>query len=310
MVSPSRKRQAARYVVEQGKCSARRACSLFKIHRSTYGYQRQEPQEPELRLRKRLRSLSWNNPRYGYRRIWALLCREGWQVSKKKVQRIRRAEGLGVKPAKAKRRRQGTSTGLPTKATYTNHVWSWDFIHDRTDSGASVKTLSLLDEYTRECLLLHPKRKLTSKEVIEAVSEVIAWRGAPDHLRSDNGSEFIAKEVQQWLADHKIKTIYIDPGSPWQNGCVESFHGSLRDECLNREWLLNMTEAKVVLEDYRREYNTYRPHSSLNYLTPQEFSNSQGSVPLRTMSFTPQSLDKQPKPLMINRNTNILSGPN
>ena len=216
----------------------------------------QRPQEKHARLIERLTALSWKDPRYGYRRIVALLRREGWTVSKKQVQRkLRRLVGLRVKPPKKWVRRRGASTGWLERATHRHQVWSWDFIHDRTDNGGTLKMLTLIDEYTRQCLAIRPARALKSEDVLEVVKEAVREHGAPDHLRSDNGSEFIAHLVQDWFREHGIKTIYIEPGSPWQNGWIESFHARLRDECLNRELLLNLREARVVIEDFRVDYN-------------------------------------------------------
>lgn len=255
----------------QGLCSVRRACRVLKLNRSTYQYRVKLPTAKQQRLKARIITLSEKYPRYGYRRIRTLLDQEGWRVSRKQVQRVRRAEGLKVKPKQKKIPRQGTSTGLPTQAEYQNHVWTWDFIFDKTDNGTSLKIMTMLDEYTRRCLTIRPARRLTSKQVLETIRQMIALYGSPDYIRSDNGSEFIAQKVQKWLKENQIKTIYIDPGSPWQNGYIESFHARLRDECLDREILLNVREAQVVLDDFRHHYNWHRPHSSLNYKSPEVF---------------------------------------
>ena len=207
----------------------------------------------------------------GYRKLVRLLRRDGWQVGRKLVQRIRREHGLRVRRWTKRPRRRGKSTGtIPTKAQGVNHVWSWDFLSDRTDNGGKLRVLSVLDEYTRECLALHVARQLTAVDLIEAMERLVAQRGVPSHLRSDNGSEFVARTLQSWLADRQVKTLYIEPGSPWQNGHVESFHGSLRDECLDRELMLSLAEARVIIEDYRRHYNEERPHGGLGYRTPAQ----------------------------------------
>ena len=271
MVSPTHKKQAVSYVIGQSLCSVRRACRVLKLNRSTYQYKLKRPTLRHQRLKARIIALSVKHPRYGYRRIRALLGREGWRVSRKLVQKIRREEGLKVKPKQKKIPRQGISTGLPQKAEHPNHVWNWDFIFDRTDKGTSLKIMTMLDEYTRRCLTIRPARRLTSKHVLETIRQVMAVYGHPDYIRSDNGSEFIAHKVQTWLKEHKIRTLYIDPGSPWQNGYIESFHSRLRDECLNRELLLNVPEAQVVLEDFRQHYNWERPHSKLSYKSPEVF---------------------------------------
>jgi putative transposase len=216
--------------------------------------------------------LSEKHPRYGYRRIAALLRREGWNVGKRCIQRLRRQEGLRVPPTRRKLVRRGVSTGLPTKADHRGHVWTWDIISDATARGGALRMLTILDEYTRECHVLRADRALRAADVLEWLKRAIQEHGAPEYLRSDNGPEFIAKEVQRWLAENRIKTIYIEPASPWQNGFVESFHGRFRDECLNREQLWTLTEAGVVIEDYRREYNSFRPHSRLGYQSPAGFA--------------------------------------
>lgn len=219
-----------------------------------------------------MRALSEKHPRYGYRRITALLRREGWSVGRRQVQRLRRAEGLRVPASRRKIVRRGMSTGLPTQAAHRGHVWTWDFIADATLRGGALRMLTILDEHTRECHVLRADRALRSEDVLEWLKKAIDEHGAPEYLRSDNGSEFIARKVQQWLEGNRIKTIYIDPGSPWQNGFVESFHGRFRDECLNREQLWTLTEARVVIEDFRREYNLFRPHSKLGYQSPVRFA--------------------------------------
>jgi transposase InsO family protein len=219
-----------------------------------------------------MKQLSEKEPRYGYRRIAALLREEGWRVGKRHIQRLRRAAGLRVPPSKRKLVRRGVSTGLPTKADHRGHVWTWDFISDATVRGGALRMLTILDEHTRECHVLRADRALRAVDVLEWLQRAIEEHGAPGFLRSDNGPEFIAKAVQHWLAENRIKTIYIDPGSPWQNGFVESFHGRFRDECLNREQLWTLTEARVVIEDFRHHYNHLRPHSRLGYQSPVRFA--------------------------------------
>jgi putative transposase len=259
-------------VVEAGMCSGRAVCRILRLARSTFWYRGRGPSEKQRQLLKRMRELSDQYPRYGYRRIAALLRQEGWPVGKRHIQRLRRAAGLRVPPTRRKIIRRGLSTGLPTKAGHRGHVWTWDFIADATVRGGALRMLTILDEYTRECHVLRADRALKAQDVLEWLGKAIEAHGAPKYLRSDNGPEFIAKEVQRWLAEHQIKTIYIDPGSPWQNGFVESFHGRFRDECLNRELLWTLSEARVVVEDYRRHYNHFRPHSKLGYQSPARFA--------------------------------------
>ena len=258
-------------MIGQGLCSVRRACHYLGLHRSTYRYRPRQPLPQQIQLYQRIVALSWHYPRYGYRRIRALLAQEGWLVSRKQVQRIRRKEGLKVRPKPQRLRRQGVSTGLPTQATHRNHVWTWDFIFDRTDKGSTLKMLTMLDEYTRQCLAIRVERQIRSDQVLATLWQAMMQYGIPQHIRSDNGTEFIAGKIQRWLRENQIKTLYIEPGSPWQNGYIESFHSRFRDECLNREWLLNLREAHVVIEDWRLHYNTERPHSRLGYLSPEDY---------------------------------------
>ena len=272
MVSPAHKRQFALERVSMGLCSGRAMCRILGLARSTYRYRGRPVPEHQQQLMKRMSTLSAQYPRYGYRRIAALLRQEGWRAGKRMIQRLRRQQGLRVPPTRHKRVRRGLSTGLPRQATHRGHVWSWDFIADSTVRGGALRMITILDEYTRECHVLRADRALKARDVLEWLQRAIREQGAPEYLRSDNGPEFIAKEVQQWLALHRIRTIYIDPGSPWQNGFVESFHGRFRDECLNREQLWTLTEARVVIEDYRCQYNQRRPHSRLGYLSPAHFA--------------------------------------
>jgi transposase InsO family protein len=271
-LSPASRRAYALEAVEEGLGSGRKVCRILEVPRSSYWYRPREKTPWEQRLLERMIELSDKHPRYGYRRIAALLRQEGWAVGKRRIQSLRRSLGLRVPPTKRKIIRRGHSTGLPVKAEYKGHVWTWDFICDGTTRGGALRMLTILDEYTRECHVLRADRALKSGDVLEWMSRAIQQHGAPAFLRSDNGSEFIAKTVQKWLSENQIKTIYIEPGSPWQNGYVESFHGRLRDECLNREQFWTLTEARVVIEDYRREYNTFRPHSKLGYLSPARFA--------------------------------------
>jgi putative transposase len=271
VVSPAQKKQAVEHVIGQGLCSVRRACHYLGLHRSTYRYRPRQLLPQQIQLYQRIVALSWHYPRYGYRRIRALLAQEGSLVSRKQVQRIRRKEGFKVRPKPQRLRRQGVSTGLPTQATHRNHVWTWDFIFDRTDKGSTLKMLTMLDEYTRQCLAIRVERQIRSDQVLATLWQAMMQYGIPQHIRSDNGTEFIAGKIQRWLRENQIKTLYIEPGSPWQNGYIESFHSRFRDECLNREWLLNLREARVVIKDWRLHYNTERPHSRLGYLSPEDY---------------------------------------
>ena len=279
MVGPTQKRQAVEHVVGQRWCSERRACRYLGLHRSTFRYRSKPPTPRQQQLHQRIVDLSWTHSRYGYRRIRALLTEEGWQVSRRQVQRVRRMEGLKVRSKPKRRPRQGVSTGLPTQATCRHQVWTWDFIFDRTEKGSTIKMLTMLDEYTRQCLAIRVERQITADRVLTTLWQAMTRYGMPAYIRSDNGSEFIAGKVQQWLKGNQIKTIYIDPGSPWQNGYIESFHSRFRDECLDRELLLNMREARMVIEDWRQHYNQNRPHGGLGYKSPENFILDQNLSP-------------------------------
>jgi transposase InsO family protein len=208
--------------------------------------------------------------RYGYRRITAMLKQEGWQVNHKRVERIWRQEGLKVPQKQPKRRRLWLNDGscIRLRPGHKDHVWSYDFVVARTADGRAFRMFNIIDEYTRECLAILVKRRITSQEVIDRLFELFIFRGIPEHIRSDNGPEFTAKVVRSWLERLGVKTLFIEPGSPWENGYIESFNGKLRDELLNREIFTTLTEAKVLIEQWRREYNQVRPHSSLGYQPP------------------------------------------
>ncbi len=223
-----------------------------------------------MRLTARIIELAREYGRYGYRRIAALLQRDGWRVNHKKVQRIWRREGLKVPQRQPKRRRLWLNDGscVRLRPEYQNHVWSYDFVMDRTHDGRPIRMLTVMDEYTRECLAIDVSRKLNSTDVIDQLFDLFIFRGIPEYLRSDNGPEFVSKSIRRWLQISGVRTLYIEPGSPWENGYIESFNGKLRDELLNREIFDTVFEAKVLAERWKREYNTIRPHSSLDYCPP------------------------------------------
>jgi transposase InsO family protein len=237
--------------------------------RSTQRRVRRAPSD-EPRLIKRIVALASDYGRYGYRRVTALLHREGWTVNHKRVERLWRQEGLKVPKKQPKRRRLWLADGscVRLRPAHKDHVWSYDFLHARTHDGRAFRVLSLIDEHTRECLSLDVARKFTSEDVLERLSDLFVRRGVPDYLRSDNGPEFTATKVRDWLGRVEVKTLFIEPGSPWENGYVESFHGRLRDELIDREIFDTLLEAKVLIERWRNEYNTVRPHSSLRYRSP------------------------------------------
>jgi putative transposase len=272
VVTASQRRQVVRQLQETFGVSQRRACRVLGQPRST---QRQTPKtsEEEGRLVGRMLELVRQHPRWGYRRITVLLRREGWRVNRKRVYRLWRQQGLKVPRKQRKKRRLGHSGNSCVRrpAQHKDHVWTWDFLHDRTSDGRPLKWLTLIDEYTRECLALEVDRGMTAKAVKTVLAAVVQQRGAPVHIRSDNGSEFIAEAIRAWMTAAGLETLYIAPGAPWENGYAESFNSKVRDELLNAEEFGSVLEAKVLAKEWRHEYNHVRPHSSLGYRTPAEF---------------------------------------
>lgn len=226
-------------------------------------------------------------PRFGYRRIGRQLVAEGWHASPGRVFRLWRREGLKVPRKRRKRRRLGTSENgcHRRRAEHRDDVWCWDFVFDRTTSGSQLKWLSIVDEYTRECLALKVARSITSEDVIDTLAELFAMRGVPRHIRSDNGPEFIAAAIRRWLGQAGVKALYVEPGSPWENGYAESFHSRLRDEFLAMEVFDNVAAARALTTTWRHDYNHARPHSSLGYITPAAFAACAASA---TASAAPQ----------------------
>lgn len=222
------------------------------------------------KLTDRITELALDYGRYGYRRITTMLRLEGWHVNHKRVERIWRLEGLKVPEKQPKRKRLWFNDGscIRLRATHKNHVWSYDFVADRTSNGKAIRMLNIIDEFTRECLTIRSERKITAIDVIETLAELFISRGLPEYIRSDNGPEFIADILREWLFNLDVRTAFIEPGSPWENGYIESFNGKLRDELLNGEDFDTLTEARVVTERWRKYYNTKRPHSSLGYRPP------------------------------------------
>ncbi len=269
MIAPDSKRQAVRQAVEALDVSERRACQVIGQPRSTQRYDKQIPEDEEL-LRQRIIELASEYGRYGYRRITALLRNEGWIVNHKRVQRIWREEGLKVPQKQPKRGRLWLNDGsiVRLKPLFTKHVWSYDFMQDRTHNGVKFRILNVMDEFTRECLAVKVARSLTSHNVIEVLIDLFIERGIPVHIRSDNGPEFIAKRVRDWLEKLQVRPLFIEPGSPWENGYIESFNGKMRDELLNLEIFYSLKEAQMLIEMWRKHYNTVRPHSALGYRPP------------------------------------------
>ncbi len=255
--------------VEQLGVSQRRACKVLKQSRMTQRYlpRVRDDEEP---LTQRIIELAAIYGRYGTPRITAMLNREGWHVNHKRVERIWRQQGLKVPKRQPKRGRLWFNDGscVRLRPEHKDHVWAYDFVQARTDDGRSFRMLTLVDEFTRECLAIDVARRLNHDAVLERLSWLMMTRGVPDHIRSDNGGEFTAKAVRDWLEKVGVKTLYIEPGSPWENGYVESFNGKLRDELLNGEIFYTLAEAKVLIERWRQHYNKVRPHSALGYRPP------------------------------------------
>jgi len=249
--------------------SERTACRVLGQHRST---QRKAPKgrADDAALTADIVALATQYGRYGYRRITALLQAAGWAVNARRVERIWRLEGLKVPQTQPKKGRLWLNDGscVRLRPERPNHVWSYDFVEDRTHNGRKFRMLNVIDEFTRECLAIRIDRRLKSTDVIDVLSDLFILRGVPGHVRSDNGPEFIAKAVREWIAAVGARTAFIEPGSPWENGYCESFNSKLRDELLNGELFYSLAEAKIVIEGWRQHYNTRRPHSSLGYKPP------------------------------------------
>jgi len=257
------------HVCEALGVSERRACQVLSQSRSTHRYQTAVADDED-RLVARVMELACEYGRYGYRRITALLQREGWRVNHKRVERIWRQEGLKVPKKQPKRARLWLTDGscLRLRPEYPNHVWSYDFVYERTHDGRPLRLLAILDEYTRECLAISVDRKMDSRKVLSILGHLFVRHGVPAYIRSDNGPEFTAEAVRTWLARLNVGTLFIEPGSPWENGYIESFNGKLRDELLNREIFYTLREAQVLVEQWRRQYNHFRLHSSLGWYQP------------------------------------------
>ncbi len=257
------------HVVAEHGISERFACLVLGQHRST---QRKKPTRPddEAALTANITALAIQYGRYGYRRITALLWARGWRVNVKRVERIWRREGLKVPQKQPKRGRLWLNDGscVRLRPEHPNHVWSYDFVEDRTHDGRKYRMLNVIDEFKRECIAIRVNRRLKAVDVIDVLSDLFILRGVPVHVRSDNGPEFIAKALRDWIAAVGAKTAYIMPGSPWENGYCESFNSKLRDELLNGEIFYTLKEARIMIERWRRHYNTVRPHSSLGYQPP------------------------------------------
>jgi putative transposase len=280
VVSPARRRACVEHVVRELGVSERKACAVLGQHRST---QRKVPRaaEDEARLTADIIELAKRYGRYGYRRITALLRKAGWAVNRKRVERIWRREGLKVPQRQPKRSRLWLNDGscVRLRPERPNHIWAYDFVEDRTRDGRKFRMLCVVDEFSREALAIRVARKLSSADVIDTLADLFIARGAPGHIRSDQGPEFVAEAVKGWIEGVGAKTAFIEKASPWENGYVESFNGKLRDELLNGEVFSTLREAQVLIEQWRRHYNEERPHSSLGYRPPAPEVLQAGSIP-------------------------------
>ena len=277
MVTATQQRAAADYLAAGYRISERRASRVLGRARSTVRY-RPRPRSGEDRLIRAIRRLARRHRRYGYKRIHARLVHQGWRVNRKRVRRLWNELGLRLRKPRQKSKKEGPKLGSSANscvnqpAQFKNDVWTYDFVADRTVDGRPLKWLTLVDEYTRECLALHVATSMVGTDVRRVLARVIGRRGAPTRLRSDNGSEFICAALQGWLPKAGTRSIPVAPGSPWENGFIESFNRRFRDEFLNGEEFETVADARVKASWWRREYNTIRPHSSLSYQTPKDFS--------------------------------------
>ena len=270
-MSPERRRRAVRHLQGRFRVSQRRACRLTSQHRSSQRYQRRLVPDEAL-LRQRLQLLARRHPRYGYRRIHVLLCREGWACNRKRVQRLWRDEGLRL-PPRPRRRRRGKRMPGHVTAACPNQVWALDFLVDQTADGRPIKILTVTDEHTREALATTAARRLGADDTVNILERIVERRGtAPALIRCDNGPELVAHALKDWCRFAGVQTGYIEPGAPWQNPYIESFNGHLRRELLDLESFNTLYEAQILLDDWQLEYNHYRPHQSLNYQTPTEYA--------------------------------------
>ena len=289
MVIAHVRRQQIAYVSQRGR-SVRQACALPSVARSTVGYQPRLPQRdaPAVAV---MQELAAQYPRYGYRRIQVFLARRGHAMSTDRTHRLWRLHKLQV-PRKRPRRRVAASRSRPLPAMAVGQVWAYDFLFNACANGQQLKCLTVVDEFSRECLAIDVAGSIRSGRVIEVLSKLVSVHGSPKYLRSDNGPEFVSRAVLKWLTQSNIDTTRIDPGKPWENGFNESFSGKFRDECLSMEWFRNRIDAKIVIEQYRRHYNEVRPHSSLGQLTPAEFKQQLTSTTNLEKAFPKSSVDR------------------
>ena len=285
MVSPPQKREGVKVLVDEHEQSERHASGLVGIARSSARYNART-RAGERELRERIRRLASEHRGYGCGQIIYLLRREGMVANKKRIHRLWKSEGLQQPRRSPRKRWKGPKGEVLKKADRPNHVWSYDFMEDRTEEGRKLRLLTVLDEHTRECLAIRVERTISARRVISTLEWLVATRGAPEHIRSDNGPEFVAGAVRSWLAAKGCEAIFITPGSPWENPFIESFNGKLRTGCLNRNVFANAEEARETVEKWRVEYNQIRPHGSLGGLSPAMYAAKAASA-LRPTAFAP-----------------------
>lgn len=269
MVGPRAEREAVRVARAEGHLSERRACGLIGMNRGSWRYQQQERHDAE--LRRRLLELAEQRPRFGYRRLHRMLRREKWVVNHKRVYRLYREEGLAMRRRKNKRFRAEARVPL-VRPIRANQMWTMDFTRDSLADGRKFRTLNLMDGYTREALCMEVDTSLPGLRVVQVLERVAQERGLPEALQVDNGPEFISRVVDQWAYAHGVALHFIDPGKPVQNAFIESFNGKFRDECLSQSWYTSLEDARQIIEAWRTDYNSVRPHSSLGYLTPEQYA--------------------------------------
>ena len=270
MLKPAQKRQQLRALQDAYRVSTRRACEVIQLQRSTWYYQATRPTDAA--LRHRLKELAAVRVRYGYLRLHVLLRREGWQVNHKKVYRIYCEEGLNLRSKRPRRRRAAAHRLARPENRAVNQCWSMDFVADNLFNGRRIRALTVVDNFTRECLAIHVEQSIRGEHVVDIMERLkLGEQRIPLRIQVDNGSEFISKALDKWAYENRVTLDFSRPGKPTDNPFIESFNGSFRDECLNTNWFLSLDDAKEKIETWRMEYNQYRPHSSLNDLTPEEF---------------------------------------
>ena len=284
MVSVPTNKTVVRTLVESGFAKVSQACRALRLSPASF-YSPSRRSHESVEIEHRTVQMSQKHPRYGYRRITEMLKRNGLVVNVKRIQAIRKKHGLQIRKKQKRTRRVQENDTNRLRPSCVNDVWSWDFVHDQTEHGSGFRMLSVLDEYSRQCHSLRPRSSYRAENVIEVLEDLIVEHGAPKYIRSDNGPEFIAYKIRDWLKENDIKSHYITPGSPWENAYIESFHDKLRDEFLNREIFYSLAEAEIMLEGWRLEYNSERIHSSLSYQTPDEYA-ANAQIPFRATPST------------------------